>query len=150
MIRNRTQLANAIRGHAAGFGLTAAKGMTHLVPLLDRIQADESLPSLARELFALQAKQYIQLQTEITEVEAKLTAWHRADECSQRLAKTPGIGPIGAALLTMKTGPSTDWGDHVESDEIGRICCRLGSAGRIGRCVWLGRGLTVSLEVSRW
>src|SRR6201999_3789442 len=30
LIRNRTQLANAIRGHAAEFGLTAAKGMAHL------------------------------------------------------------------------------------------------------------------------
>jgi transposase len=35
MIRNRTQLSNAIRGHAVEFGLTAAKGMAHLVPLLD-------------------------------------------------------------------------------------------------------------------
>ena len=44
LIRNRTQLANAIRGYAAEFGLTAAKGMAHLVPLLERIQTDESLP----------------------------------------------------------------------------------------------------------
>ena len=28
--------------------------------------------------------------------------WHRNDECSQRLAKIPGIGPIGASLLMMK------------------------------------------------
>jgi transposase len=103
LIRNRTQLANAIRGHAAEFGLTAAKGMAHLVPLLDRIQADESLPALARELFALQVREYIQLQAQIKEIDAKLTAWHRADECSQRLGKIPGIGPIGAVLLTMKT-----------------------------------------------
>ncbi|HWJ18545.1 MAG TPA: IS110 family transposase [Geobacterales bacterium] len=103
LIRNRTQLANAIRGHAAEFGLTAAKGMAHLVPLLDRIQADESLPALARELFALQANEYIQMQAQIKEIDAKLTAWHRADECSQRLAKIPGVGPIGAVLLRMKT-----------------------------------------------
>ncbi len=49
LIRNRTQLANAIRGYAAEFGLTAAKGIVHLAPLLDRIQADESLPGLARQ-----------------------------------------------------------------------------------------------------
>jgi transposase len=49
LIRNRTQLANAIRGHAAEFGLAATKGMAHLIPLLERIQADESLPALARE-----------------------------------------------------------------------------------------------------
>jgi transposase len=103
LIRNRTQLANAIRGYAAEFGLTAAKGMAHLVPLLERIQADESLPALARELFAIQAKEYTQRQTQIDEVEAKLTAWHRADESSRRLAKIPGVGPIGAVLLQMKT-----------------------------------------------
>jgi transposase len=28
---------------------------------------------------------------------------HRADECSQRLTKIPGVGPIGAVLLKMKT-----------------------------------------------
>ena len=103
LIRNRTQLANAIRGYAAEFGLTAAKGMAHLVPLLERIEADESLPALTRELFAIQADEYIQLQKQIAEVDNKLMAWHRADECSRRLAKIPGVGPIGAVLLKMKT-----------------------------------------------
>jgi transposase len=37
LIRNRTQLANTIRGYAAEFGLTAAKGRTHLAPLFERI-----------------------------------------------------------------------------------------------------------------
>jgi transposase len=103
LIRHRTQLANAIRGYAAEFGLTAAKGLAHLGPLLDRLQADESLPVLARELFAHQAREYTQLQAQIDEVDAKLMSWHRADEGSQRLAKIPGIGPIGAVLLKLKT-----------------------------------------------
>jgi transposase len=103
MIRNRTQLANALRGYAAEFGLTAAKGMAHVVPLIERIQADESLPALARELFALQGKEYTQLQARIGEVDIKLAAWHRVDEASRRLAKIPGVGPIGAVMLTMKT-----------------------------------------------
>jgi transposase len=98
LIRNRTQLANTIRGYAAEFGLTAAKGMTHLIPLLERIAVD-----VARDLFAIQAGEYGQLQAQIDEVDAKLTAWHLADECSRRLAKIPGVGPIGAVLLTMKT-----------------------------------------------
>ena len=103
LIRNRTQLANAIRGYAAEFGLTAAKGIAHLVPLLERIQADKNLPALARELFAVQATEYTQLQAQIDSLDAKLLAWHRADECSRRLAKIPGVGPIGAVLLRMKT-----------------------------------------------
>jgi transposase len=109
LIRNRTQLANSIRGYAAEFGLTAAKGMAHLVPLLERIQSDETLPALARELFASQAEEYRQLQAQIDEVEAKLSAWHRADECSRRLAKIPSVGPIGAVLLRMKAPDPTQF-----------------------------------------
>ena len=103
LIRNRVQLANAIRGYAAEFGLTAAKGMCKIEPLLNRAAADETLPALARELFAFHAGEYAQLQEQLEKVEAKLMAWHRADECSRRLAQIPGIGPIGASMLVMKT-----------------------------------------------
>jgi transposase len=58
---------------------------------------------LARELFAAQANEYAQLQAQIEKVDARLIAWHRADECSRRLTKIPGVGPIGAMLLKMKT-----------------------------------------------
>jgi transposase len=107
LIRNRTQLANAIRGYAAEFGLTAAAGIANPNQLLERIQADERVPALARELFASQATEYAQLQAQIEEVDARLTAWHRSDPRSRRLAKIPGVGPIGAVLLTMKT-PAPD------------------------------------------
>ena len=103
LIRNRTQLNNAYRGYAGEFGLTAAKGRAHLALLLERIQADASLPALARALFATQAEEDAQLQAQIDKVDARLIAWHRADECSRRLTKIPALGPIGAVLLTMKT-----------------------------------------------
>ena len=107
LIRTRTQLANAIRGYATEFGITAGRGLAHLEPLLERLLADEAVPLLARELFALQAKEFGQLQERIGAVEAKLMTWHRGDECSRRLAKIPGIGPIGAVLLTMKAPDPT-------------------------------------------
>jgi transposase len=103
LIRNRTQLANAIRGYAAEFGIAGAKGIAHVPALLARVEADATLPVLARELFALQAGEYAQVQAKLKVVEAKLLAWHRADERSRRLAQIPGVGPIGATLLTMKT-----------------------------------------------
>src|ERR1700731_1276418 len=101
LIRNRTQLANAIRGYAAEFGLAAARGVAHLVPRRTRTKADESLPGLARELFAIHAKEYAQLQAQIEEVEAKLKTWHKTDRCSRRIAQIPGVGPIGAAILVV-------------------------------------------------
>jgi transposase len=102
LIKKRTQLANAIRGFAAEFGIAAARGMCRIEPLLERIATDETIPELARELFAFHGQEYAQLLREINLVEAKVMEWHRADECSQRLAKIPGIGPIGASLLMMK------------------------------------------------
>ena len=79
LIRNQTQLSNAIRGFAAEFGMTAATGMDQLGRLLDRIESDNALPSLARELFAAQAAEYAQLRTKIAEVDAKLAAWQKTD-----------------------------------------------------------------------
>src|SRR5215216_6728112 len=42
LIRNRTQLANAIRGYAAEFGLIAATGICRIEPLLERIRDDDA------------------------------------------------------------------------------------------------------------
>lgn len=103
LIRIRTQLVNTIRGYAAEFGLIAAQGTCRITQLLDRVATDPAVPALARALFASHAKEYSQLQEQIEEVEAQLAAWHRANECSRRLAEIPGVGPIGASLLMMKT-----------------------------------------------
>lgn len=102
LVRNRTQLANAIRGYAAEFGLTAAKGMYKVELVLDRIAIDPAIPALARELFASHAVEYQHLDEQIDEIDEMLMKWHRANECS-RLAQIPGVGPVGAALLMMKT-----------------------------------------------
>src|SRR3979490_2894008 len=94
LITRRTQLTNAIRGHAAEFGLIAAKGLDKIEPLLERIAQDESAPELAREMFAIQGRAYARLQIELKAIEVKLLAWHRSNECSRRLAQIPGVGPI--------------------------------------------------------
>src|SRR3954464_8212786 len=74
LIRTRTQLANAIRGYAAAFGITGATGLAHVPALLARIAADKALPALAREVFALQTGEYAQVQAKLAVVEAKLLA----------------------------------------------------------------------------
>jgi transposase len=103
LVRNRTQLANAIRGYAAEFGLVAAKGKAKIAPLLSRLQADEAVPDLAREMFAEHAEEYAQLEARLAAIDAKLMAWHRANALSRNLARIPGVGPVIASLLVMKT-----------------------------------------------
>lgn len=102
LIRTRTQLTNAIRGYAAEFGLTAAKGLDKIEPLLARLAAATELPKLAKELFAAHAREYAQIKVAIQKIEAKLMAWHKHNELSRRLVEVPAIGPIGASLAVMK------------------------------------------------
>jgi transposase len=103
MVARRTQISNAIRGYAAEFGITAAKGLDKIEALLEQIDQEESVPALARELFAIQGSQYVRLQVELKVIEIKLRAWHRANADSRRLAQIPGVGPVGATGLVMKT-----------------------------------------------
>ena len=102
LVSGRTRLANAIRGHAAEFGLVGRTGVAHVGELLARVAADEGLPVLVRELFAGLGEELAQLEVRLAATDARLQAWHRGDEASRRLAAIPGIGPITASLLAMK------------------------------------------------
>jgi len=102
MVARRTQLSNMIRGYAAEFGITAAKGLDKIEPLLAGISANQTLPVLARDLFVMHGREYAQLQAELKKIDARLVAWHRSNADSRRLAQIPGIGPIGATALVMK------------------------------------------------
>ncbi len=103
LVAARTRLANAIRGHAAEFGLVAARGLNKIEDLLRCIAENESVPALASEVFADLGRDYARLAEDLKAIEKKLMAWHRASTVSRNLAEIPGVGPIGAVLLTMKT-----------------------------------------------
>lgn len=60
------------------------------------------MPDLARRLFAGLAQDCAAAQARVSDVEAELQTWHRDNAQSRRLAEMPGIGPVGAALLTKK------------------------------------------------
>jgi transposase len=102
LIRRRTQLSNAIRGHAAEFGLVAAKGLARIEPLLARLAEDAGVPTIAQQVFETLGKEFRDLEPRIAELDAKLLAWHRGNELSRRLREVPTIGPIGACLLPIK------------------------------------------------
>ncbi len=103
LVRSRTQLTNAIRGHASEFGLIAARGLDKIAPLLARIADDQSLPPLARSLFAQLGVELEQTEERLKQVNTELMAYHQKNELSQRLAQIPGVGPIGATMLALKT-----------------------------------------------
>src|ERR1700686_2625937 len=102
LIARRTQLSNMIRGYAAEFGVTAAKGLDKIEPLLVRIAREPGVPEKAKAMFALLGEEFVALKPKLRKLEAELQSWHRHNELSRRLVEIPAIGPIGSALLTMK------------------------------------------------
>lgn len=64
---------------------------------------DESVPALARALFAELGEAFDALDRRVRHKDVQLAAWHRADTASRRLSRIPGIGPLGAVMLSLKT-----------------------------------------------
>jgi transposase len=101
LVRQRTALVNALRAHLAEFGVIAPLGLRNVARLIDivRDESDARLPDLARRVLRVLAEQVEQLQTAVAAMEEQLTAWHKSNPVSQRLATIPGIGPIIATAI---------------------------------------------------
>lgn len=106
LVRQRTQLINAVRGHAAEFGIVAAKNTSHLPALLEVVATSETVPEAARTMLAFLGSQVTQLDERISELDQRMRQQHKADPVSRRLAEVPGIGPVGALSLTLTVDPS--------------------------------------------
>jgi transposase len=109
LIRQRTMLINAIRGHCAEFGVVVPQGPRRVVELLDQVRngAVVSLPEIGRAALLLLGEQLTGLAFQIHALERRLLAWHRQDQTSQRLATIPGVGIITAtAMAASVTNPA--------------------------------------------
>lgn len=102
LVKQRTMLINAIRGQAAEFGVTAAKGPKHVAELFERLTAAANVPALARELLGVLAGQIAVLDAKLKTIERRLMAWHRQDQTSRLLATIPGVGPIAGVSFALK------------------------------------------------
>jgi transposase len=101
LIRQRTMLKNALRGHLAEFGLTAPQGTSGSATLAAIVEDEDLalLHPLARETLLLFVDQLRELQAKIATLDARILAWHRSSEISRRLETIPGIGPVIASAL---------------------------------------------------
>jgi len=50
LVGQRTALVNTLRGHATEFGIIAAKGLSNIAPLLEKIEAETTIPPEALSL----------------------------------------------------------------------------------------------------
>jgi len=101
LVRERTALVNALRGHLAEFGVIAPLGLSNVGKLIAiiRDESDARLPALAHKVLQVLATQIEQLEAAVAALEKQLMAWHKSNPVSQRLATIPGIGPIIATAI---------------------------------------------------
>ena len=101
LVRQRTMLINAIRGHCAEFGMIVAQGARRVGELIDQVRQAEpaALPEIARAALLLMADQLGALVAQIHALERRLLIWHRQNQDSQRLATIPGVGIITATAM---------------------------------------------------
>jgi transposase len=100
LVRQRTQLINAMRAHLAELGLVAAQGRDGLKTLIGIVTDEASrVPELARKVLETLLGQLDALARHIGEIERHIHAEHRTNEASQRLETIPGIGVIGATAI---------------------------------------------------
>jgi transposase len=99
LVKQRTMLANAMRGLAAEFGLTVPQGMSKLGELMALVDAGEAVPERARQAIRGLLDHCRALGDSIEALEAEIVAHARHDETARRLATIPGIGPITASLI---------------------------------------------------
>ena len=101
LVKQRTQLINAIRGHATEYGVIAAKGTAHIAALLERIASDPTIPASAQAMFAVLGRRIDAMSEELAALDRTLAAQHKANPVSRQLAEVPGIGPLGALSLAL-------------------------------------------------
>jgi transposase len=101
LMRQRTQVINALRAHLAELGITAAQGREGIRDLLAIVadDGDARLPIDARASLIVLAAQLQALQTLIGSIEKRIIARHRSSEASKRLQTIPGIGILGASTI---------------------------------------------------
>lgn len=111
LIRQRTALVNALRGHFAELGIVVGQGISNVAKLVEEVTAagPERVPAIARAVLEVLTAQLGALQQQIRALEAELLAWHRANAASQLLATIPGIGPITATAIVATITEATQF-----------------------------------------
>jgi transposase len=109
LVRQQTQLINALRGHIGEFGVVVPQGASQAGRLV-AMAADPDAPVPAAARLALLALVSVleKLEVEIHRLEAEITRRAKDDAVARRLMTIPGVGPlIATALVALAPPPQT-------------------------------------------
>lgn len=101
LVRQETQLINALRAHVYELGIITGKGVGKVSTLISIIRDPEDgrVPPVTRFALVALANQFEALGTELRKLEKAIEAMVKRDLDMQRLATIPGVGPITAASI---------------------------------------------------
>ncbi len=160
LVRQRTQLINALRGHLAEFGLVAPKGPASL-KLLENALDDETtdLPDPVRKMGTVYLEQIANLMEVIERLAAELEAATKTDEELRRLCTIPEIGPVTASAVaafapdldTFDTGRNfAAWLGLVPRQKSTGGKSKLGSVSKMGQTDIRRLLIVGAMSVIRW
>jgi transposase len=109
LVRQRTQIINALRGHMAEYGWVAAKGVAHVQRLVERIKDPaEELPQAARATLQVMVQTLRTLDDQIVVLDREIARRATEDPVAARLMTIPGVGPVtAAAIVALAPSPET-------------------------------------------
>src|SRR5216684_655059 len=139
LVKQRTMLINAIRGHAAEFGVTAAKGPVKVAELLQRADAEAAgVPALAREMLGVLSRQLDALDAQLKALEIRLMALHKAGPISRQgdesLRRLLVLGAM-AQIRFAKPGRTSPWLLNLLARKPKKLAA-IALANKMARTVW--------------
>jgi transposase len=104
LVRQRTAAVNALRGHLAEFGITAAKGTARAQELMSLVGTDERVPAIARDALLQLVEQIRDTEGRIEAFDKQILSLARENEVCRRLMSVLTIGPFAATALAATVG----------------------------------------------
>jgi transposase len=107
LVKQRTQIINALRGHLTEFGIVTAKGPAHIAQLVRAVEDEaEPIPELARPILQGLIEMLQALDDRIAGLDREIAQRAKEDETARRLMTIPGVGPVTATALAALAPPA--------------------------------------------
>lgn len=105
LVRQRTQISNALRSHMAEYGWIAPKGLTHLDKLAALIADPSAVPEGVRSVCMVLLDNLAMLDRQVALLDREIARRAREDALARRLMTIPGVGPITATAIAALAPP---------------------------------------------
>ncbi len=106
LVKNRTALANEIRGLLTEFGVVFPQGISKVREFLPTLTEDATneLSDFARQIFQDLYQEFCWLDKNVKKIESQIEQLAKGSEACKKIMKIPGIGPLTATAIVATVG----------------------------------------------